>query len=311
MVIFLVLFILSLKGYLAYRWYGNYKLKTKYAVDYSFGFDPAKKALKNLIKGKYQEVSSTLPGLSSNEVHLVVEYLSLMQNEKELLAWLEKAEEKNLPNVVLGLYYIDEAWRARSSKLFSELTEKQKSEFGYYLEKVHDHLSKVEDNSYLSGHAFTYLITYYMAFGEVEDATECYSIARQKNPDLLETYVRYANAITPKWGGSLELIQDFLGKLPKIPLIRQVMELRYINASYDDNQNYFGGTIEQLKHRASAALIRIDGELAINPPETTDKYTVYNYMFVVAGKLNDNALMKKYNKLINGYYTITPHGIMR
>jgi len=236
----------------------------------------------------------------------------LTLSENQLKNYYENSNKNSLSSLVLGAWYLHKAWKVRSNKVASELSTKQ---FESYIENLRlsgPLLQASVNESWLSPEAHSRLIRVNMGLGYSDAIEEHYRASIKENPDHLWTYIHYAEAIQPKWGGSVEQVQNFIGSLPSNYLIRTTLRLKLVYDSYlSSDENYFNlsDDPEEVNKFVVDVATAIDNEIDANPPDSIQIFVLYGYMYLMT-QFIDKTTQRKYKKLIGNNYSLYPFGIM-
>lgn len=287
------------------------KLKHKFSkVDYSFGLEEPKKAKKLLNEEKYEELETLVSTLNTDILTVTIDYLALNVNTEIFTKWEAKAANKDLPLLSFGVHYLHKAWIERSHATANNVSDNQAALFFNYQDLSIDKLKNVNEKSGYFFECCSRLIRLNTGLGLYDDVQEYFEKCISINPSALWPYIHYCEAIEPKWIGENNKIIFFHKNLPNIDIIQQVINLKITLDSFTMEENYFGGNINELKNYAKEIVAKIDNEINSKPLTSPNKYIVYGYMYLIANEIGNSNLQNKYDKLINGYYTLYPFGIM-
>jgi hypothetical protein len=302
------LFVLLVIGTVLYILKSN---RQAHKVDYSFGLKEARTARQLLSRKQYDQLEKLLRSLPPDTLTQTLDHLALSSDEQDIADWLSKGADKTAAHLLYGIYFGHQAWIARSHKPAEDVSEDAADRFYTCLDKSQKHLLVVGDQSYLSAEAYSRLIRIYMGEGEPGKVDAYFKRAIAKDNVMLWPYIHYAEAIQPKWGGTVEQVKAFYNSLPDVPLIRQVIKLKLIWDSYTAGENYMADTRAELDHIAALTITEIDREISENPSTSVHRYIVYNYLMVLADELNDNVIKKDNRSRMKEYYTLYPFGIIK
>ncbi len=302
-------FLLSIIGIIIYFIRKKSGNNSSLKVDYSFGIVEAKNARLLLVQAKYDELDLLILNLKPDILTLTVDYLALTNETAVFSNWQEKSKEKDVAKLCLGVCYLHKAWISRSHASGNDVSEEKANEFFEYQDLSWEQLSTIDDNFKLFPEVNSRLIRLAMGMQNDESITKYFINAISEDNTVLWPYLHYCEAIEPKWGGDIDMVKDLLKSLPKAPVIQQAIELKLVLDSLKMDENYFGGTAEELNQKAKTLIVKIDNEIALNPVTSINKYIVYGYIYLIAGFVNNKKLEKKYMELLNGNYTLYPFGI--
>lgn len=274
---------------------------------YSFGLKEAKDILNLVWKKKYTEADQFITQLNGDNSTQTFDYLALRMPIDRLEHW-HSSENSAASNLALGVYYLHQAWKSRSSERGSAISREQAQGFFENLEVALGYLMEVPDGSALKAEKYTRLIRLYMGMEQRENMELSFKRATESDPEKLWAYVAYGTAIQPKWGGSEEKVNDFLGELPPRDLIRQVIVLKLHWDGISMGENYFGGDLAALKESALALALKIDEEIKSNPPKSVHRFMLYNYLSCIFMEFKKRRKAVKYLSLAKGNLALYPHG---
>ncbi|MBO9703484.1 MAG: hypothetical protein J7604_24970 [Sporocytophaga sp.] len=286
-----------------------FKKKKGYRRQYSLGLIAAEEVQK-LIKNKaYSEAEKKIQNQSLNDITQIIDHLSLSLNEDELLKW-DESENSDISKLTLGVFYLHLAWITRSHKLAKDVSQKDAEGFYDYLDLCEKTFESISADSFYRPELESRNIRLYMSLGDNSIASYFFDTVTKKHPDFIWPYIHYAELIQPKWGGAIEDLERFYESLPDNFLIRSIVELKLILDSNIMSDNYFVKYNNNINEFARQKVIKIDAELNLNSVSSIHKYILYNYMVAISEDLKLNDLSKKYQKLVDGKYTIYPYGLV-
>lgn len=306
-----IIALLSITGTIIYFFWKRRKNNGLPTVDYSFGVSEAKNARDLLKQEKYDELEKLILSLKPEILTLTIDYLTLTNETPVFSTWLEKSKSKDVAKLCLGVHYLHKAWISRSHAAGDDVSEEKANEFFEYQELSLEQLSSIHDNLKLYEEINSRSIRLAMGMENYDLIPEYFVNAISKDNSMLWPYLHYCEAIEPKWGGELEMISDLLKNLPKISIIQYVVELKLVLDSLKMDENYFGGTMEELNKKAKTLITKIDTEIELRPINSINKYIVYGYIYLIANYIENKELEKKYVELLNGNYTLYPFGIQK
>jgi hypothetical protein len=282
------------------------------SINYAFGRKDIEVISLFISNKKYEQAETMLSHFNSDDLTQAIDHVALTLSEKQLKNYYENSNKNSLSSLVLGAWYLHKAWKVRSNKVASELSTKQ---FESYIENLRlsgPLLQASVNESWLSPEAHSRLIRVNMGLGYSDAIEEHYRASIKENPDHLWTYIHYAEAIQPKWGGSVEQVQNFIGSLPSNYLIRTTLRLKLVYDSYlSSDENYFNlsDDPEEVNKFVVDVATAIDNEIDANPPDSIQIFVLYGYMYLMT-QFIDKTTQRKYKKLIGNNYSLYPFGIM-
>lgn len=280
-------------------------------VDYSFGDPTLQKIKSKLEEQEYTSAEFLINQLDADDLRQAIDHVTLNGDSNILFDWKEALPDSQLANLFLGVYYIHQASLDRGNLPPESLSAEQEELFFENSDKAKVLLEKIESDPELKAEAYAQLLRIAGTTGDFKNTDIYFDKCLALNPNHLWAHIEYAENIQPKWGGNLEIIEKFIDDLTDDPLVNQTVYLKMVWDSVLANENLFGGSMKDLKQQAKALLFEIDAELNNHPPSSIQKYVLYNYMTVVSEEFGIRALNQKYNKMMEGNFTLYPFGIMR
>ena len=280
-------------------------------INYAFGRKDIQVISLFISNKKYEQAEIMLSHFDSDDLTQAIDHVALTLSEKQLNNYYENSNKSAFPSLILGAWYLHNAWKLRGNKLASELNTKQ---FESYIENLRSSgplLQAATSESCLASEAHSRLIRVSMGLGYSEAVEGHYIASIKENSEHLWTYIHYSEAIQPKWGGSVEQVQQLLNSLPDDYLIRTTLRLKLLYDSYMSEENYFklSDNPDEVNKFIVDAITAIDAELNAHPPESIQRFVVYGYMYLMT-QFIDKTVQKKYKKLIGNNYSLYPFGIM-
>lgn len=281
--------------------YGN-------TIDYSYGHEVYRHMRSNVILQKYDLVEEQIQRLNCDDLSTVIDFIALTVDENILLDWVEDSNSKDIPTLILGVFYNHEGWKARSHARYRNVSQEGRELFRHYQQKSFETYSQILDTT-LKVELYSRLMRFHMADSELHTAIDYFDKAKAINPNDVWIYLRYCALIQPKWGGDEEWVKDLLNNLPERKIIQQLLLLQIIGECDTNDVNYFGNHMDELKQQATQIIYQIDKEVSQNPPTSIHRYTLYSHLTLVAQQVECISLEEKYFAKMNGYYTLYPFGI--
>lgn len=299
---------------IAFVGYYLYQKRPKFLgtkVDYSFGNPELRKIKSKIDEGEYTSAEYLIQQLDGDELHQVVDHVTLNGTGEPLLKWKEEHPNSQIADLFLGVYYMHYAALNRGYDFNPKLSNKQEDLFFEYSDKAADILETIDQDDIINAEAYARLVRILGITNDYEGAQHFFDKCIKINPNHLWAHIEFAELTQPKWGVDLLNTNQFIDDLTEEPLVNQVIYLKLVWDSVLSKQNLFGGTLGDLKQQAKELLFEIDAEVNNTPPTSIQKYVLYNYMTVVSEEFGIKALNQKYNKLMNGNFTLYPFGIMK
>ncbi len=150
----------------------------------------------------------------ANERDLMTAYWAFELNDDgladELNAWIKASPDSYQPYLASAFYYYRRAWDARGGKWASETKEEQLSKMNEYFGKVAANLDVVLNKNDQALPAYYAVIGMMRSSGKIRDINKVFSAAIKKHPYSYYLRKVYLESITPRWGGSYELMQQVI-----------------------------------------------------------------------------------------------------
>ncbi len=174
----------------------------------------------------------------SNEVALFDAYRAFAVNDSTYEAlmdeWIAAYPESHQPYLIRASYFHKQGWVSRGSKWAKDTSEEQfEGMRNYFLKAIKDIERSFEIRP---GHVVSYslLINVYKSLGRPEDVGRIVDKALSEAPSSFEVRSSYLLAITPRWGGSYEEMDQFsdeaLIHLSKNPRLMTLKGYAYYDA---------------------------------------------------------------------------------
>lgn len=281
------------------------------ANDFTFGNKDLLQISKAITKSDFTNAEQRLRQLDSDNLSQAVDHIVLCCTEKQLKKFYDSGNGRAAASLLLGARDLYMAWKLRGHKAASELKDKQFAGFVEHLKLSGPKLQEACATGWTSAEANSRLIRVHMSLGYADAAEDCFKAAVKADPTHLWAYLHYAECIQPKWGGSIEQVQQFMQTLPDHYLIRTAVRLKLMYDSYMSSENYFnlGDSADEVNKFVEDMMRAVDAELTAGPPASVHRYILYGYMYVLTG-IACKEFEKKYKKLLNGNYTLYPFGIL-
>ena len=167
----------------------------------------------------------------SKEQALFIAYDAFSINSKSYLplldSWVKATPDSYIPYLARATYNYHLGWFARGGKWASETKEEQFEKMKIYLDKATEDIALSLDINSESVVIYTLLTGISLTQGSIENVDRFMLKALKISPASLYVRVAYLNAISPKWGGSLEEMltyviesSNYLKDNPKLKLLQ-------------------------------------------------------------------------------------------
>lgn len=297
----LAIIVFCIKAYL--------KKNKSYRREYSLGLKIAEEIQALVLKDSFNKAEDLLKNQEANDITQIIDHLALSVKKEQLLAW-EASENSDFSKLTLGVFYLHEAWIVRSHKLADEVSDDKAESFFDYLNLSETTLDLIPENSICNAEVNSRRVRLYMSLSDKETATEYFKKSSQNHPDLIFSYIHYAELIQPKWGGTIEEVEIFYESLPNKFLVKSIVQLKLILDAIVIDDNYFTKYNEDLNDFAIQKVLEIDEKLASINLTSIHRFVLFNYMEAISNNLGRKDIRKKYVSLMEGNYTIYPYGLI-
>lgn len=279
--------------------------------NYSFGRKDINATALFIQNKKFRQAETMLEQFNSDDLTQAIDHIALSSTEKQLRKYFDVSNGSHTASLLLGAWYLHNAWRIRGHKAASELKEKQIKGYIGNLTLSAPLLQSATGSNWIAAEAHSRLIRVDMGLSDADSAEENFKEAIKADKEHLWSYIHYSECIQPKWGGSIEKVQQLLNVLPDNYLIKNTVRLKLLYDSYLLNENYFnlGDSPEEVHTFISDVLISLDAEISENPPESIQRYVLYGYIYLLSTVANKD-ITKKYKKLVGTNLTLYPFGII-
>jgi TPR repeat protein len=144
-------------------------------------------------------------------------FTGMMEMEPELDGWIKAYPKSYAARLARGIYFVEEAWRKRGVKMGNKTSEAQFAGFRRYLQKSHDELTAALALYSRPVDSYRYLIRVDKGMSG-DEARSLLDKALQLDPAALDPRLEYMYSIQPRWGGSVEEMEDFLQETLRSPM---------------------------------------------------------------------------------------------
>lgn len=182
----------------------------------------------NRILDNYQKASESD---IANEDRLFTAYAGFKINDRSygnlLDKWVAATPDKYMPYLARACYYCNMAWESRGTKWASETKEEQFERMHAYFKKA---TKDIENCLTINDKC---MVPYYLAIelaaglGRDDDARAVAKKALKIRPETYRVRSVYLWALTPRWGGSFDMMKQFIEKSqayvsqnPKLALLK-------------------------------------------------------------------------------------------
>lgn len=177
--------------------------------------------------------------------------------------WLEACPDSPIPWLVSGAHLIQWAWEARSGKRATQVEEDAWPEFFARLEAAMESLARSADLRPDDAMPFSKMIVALTGLeATVDERRQALDEALRRNPEHLPAHLSAIMAFSEKWGGSHELLFDFVrstsrrktNRSPLHGLVACAHVERWLHFSFDDDspgmETYFADNAVRVELRS-------------------------------------------------------------
>jgi hypothetical protein len=191
------------------RFFGN---SSNDVADATLDFKPAKAFGKLIVHQQFTEAEQLYRGLSWEGRSLVLAGIHTAPGAFDGPAqqWTKTAPDLALAHLCYGLAQTHLGWEVRTNKVADDVTREQAMGFFEHLQRAFQHLELAESLDPQDANIHAALQPVYMGLESPQsDAEELFARMKQVEPTHLGGHMAMLNALTPKWGGSIEAMTAF------------------------------------------------------------------------------------------------------
>lgn len=189
-----------------------------------------------------------------------------IKNEKLLPIfdlWVSSTPEAYQPYLARGVFQYHIGWLHRGGRWSSETTNEKKLKLSEYLSKTSDDILKslnIKEDSIVS---YYYLMRVATTQGRQDESERLQRKALKINSSSYEIRAQHLRSLTPRWGGSLEAMQEYLveispaiKKYPQLKLLEgyiynEAGEMQAIVKQYNSANDLFSKSLESGEYHAT------------------------------------------------------------
>jgi len=223
---------------------------------------------KLILDGRYKEINSILEeAISASEKDIenekyVVNALNSFNNtnkivEETLNDWVSAMPGSYVSYLARGSFYLEKATQSRGDRFISETSIDQLNGMEFFLKKAYSDLNKSLEIKPNLIPAYSKLMFIALLIGDKVAFEEYYKKGIAINNYSATIRMAYAQGLTPRWGGSVEQLRDFVQSTK--PLIEKNSRLKIVtkyplseagynylySQDYEKAIKYFGLALEQ------------------------------------------------------------------
>lgn len=129
--------------------------------------------------------------------------------------WLYKYPDSSSALIAKGVLLTNYAWQIRGSKFASEVPKKKWPKFFAALKVAKKYMLSIKDKADYNPEWYVAMIDILKGLNEDEAFMELLDEAMEKHPTYYQIYFRATEFLKPKWGGSLQKIEQFASDVAK------------------------------------------------------------------------------------------------
>jgi len=171
-------------------------------------------------------------------------------------SWVSSTPQAYQPYLARGIYQYHIGWLHRGERWSSETKNAKKIKLSEYLSKASDDIFKslaINSDSIIS---YFYLMRVATTQGRQDESERLHRKALKTHPSSYKIRAQHLRALTPRWGGSIEAMQEYLieasqaiKKYPQLKLLEgyiynEAGEMQVLAKSYNSANDLFSKSLE-------------------------------------------------------------------
>ena len=171
-------------------------------------------------------------------------------------SWISSTPQAYQPYLARGIYHYNIGWLHRGGKWSSETKDAKMLKLSEYLSKASDDILEslaINGDSIIS---YLYLMRVATTQGRQDESERLQRIALKIHPSSYNIRAQHLRALTPRWGGSLEAMQEYLieasqaiKQYPQLKLLEgyiynEAGEMQVLGNSYNSANDLFSKSLE-------------------------------------------------------------------
>ena len=177
--------------------------------------DEKLKGLIELMKQeKWADITRALRGFNDSYKSFGLRTLGQYSDVKQIDAWMNQEPESDLPKIVKAYYLVSKGWEIRGRGKIDTVSKTSLHQFKEHLHLAKELLFDVKSNADFKLNVHGLLLKMYKAIDiEREVIHSTYQKVIRENENHAELNFNYFAAISPKWGGKKEEVDQYLATL--------------------------------------------------------------------------------------------------
>lgn len=241
------------------------------ASDLSFGLIEARGIRPLLEQQQWGTFEQITTALEADDLTRLLDGLGLSHTYAPLLAQYQQSGTSELRRLLVAVHETFLAWESRGGGGGASLSQAQVDGFVQHLEQAQRLLLEPFTTPGLQAEAYAWLVRVSMGLSDTEQLEAAFEHCTALQPTHLQGHLFFFNAITPKWFGSEEVLEEFVDAAPD-PALHSLLQAMYLNERLYEVSDKPAAEKKQL-YDANAA--RIQQSLAQQPLPDDSLYAVY------------------------------------
>lgn len=257
-----------------------------------------------LEKQQWADFERVATGLEASDLTRLLDGLGLSHTYAPLLAQYQQSGSSELRRLLAAVHETFLAWESRGSGWGASLSQAQIDGFVKHLEQAQTYLLEPFTAPGLQAEAYARLVRVSMGLSDTEQVEAAFEHCTALQPNHLQGHLFFFNAITPKWFGSEEVLQEFVDAAPS-PALRHLLQTMYLCELLYEVGDKSSAEKKQL-HEANAD--RMQQALARQPLADESLYAVYfnNYHACLNHLVGRPTARRQFLQALQGRITANP-----
>ena len=274
------------------------------AADLSFGLIEARGIRPLLEQQQWSAFEVLALCLASSDLTRLLDGLALSHAYAPLLAQYQQSGSSELRRLLAAVHETFLAWESRGGGGGASLSQAQVDGFVQHLEQAQAYLLEPFATPGLQAEAYARLVRVSMGLSDTEQLESAFEHCTALQPNHLQGHLFFFNAITPKWFGSEEVLQEFVDAAPD-PALHSLLQAMYLTEQLfgvDDKSDV------EKKNLYDANASRIQESLTQQPLADDSLYAVYfnNYHACLNHVLGRPAARRQFLQVLCSRITANP-----
>lgn len=201
--------------------------------DLSFGLLNARQIVPLVKAGKWGQIEQLALALTSDELSRLLDGICLTDQFNKQILPLGKQKEQEFARLVLGAWYLYQAWQARSGLLAKEVSKSQMEGFEHYMRLARVLLGGTFATPAFLCEARARLVRVEMGLNEPDRAMTAFHQSVAVDARKFWAYHHVFKLASPKWLGSEDELVDYIQSVEDGAL-RHTLWLMFLVEMYSD-----------------------------------------------------------------------------